>query len=134
MWAFLLSPVIAEQTHEGQRGFVQKRQLVQNIVDMDSHGRTLGCQALAPFIPVLFAWDFSSAFASVAHSWIVRVLKRLRLPEGVLNIVQGVSHMAHSLYAVGSTSEFFCWLLSGVLQGCPARCPGPCSCLLSNRC
>ncbi len=49
LWAVLLSPVIAEQTHEDQRGFVQGRQLIQNVVDMvptagpTGPHRSLGC-------------------------------------------------------------------------------------------
>ena len=70
-------------------------------------------------IPILVLFDYASTFPSVAHEWMLLVLKAIRIPYGILNIVR--ARYADN-DAFSDSSKVIVWLfkiVSSVLQGCP---------------
>ena len=105
-----------------QRGFVPGRQLVSNVLDLDTHARIIGKQLHSDSLPVLALFDIMAAFPSVAHRWIRVVLNRACLHLGLRNLIFCLYSLAS---AVGpqkgedGESIFLYWIWRGVLQGCP---------------
>ena len=87
---------ISASTCHLQRGFVLGRQLVGNVMDLDTCARICGMDALAPiakvkFIcPLLALFDFAAAFPSVAHEWLFAVLAARGCPDGFINVVRAM--------------------------------------------
>ena len=120
-----------------QRGFIPGRQLVQNVVDLDFHSR---CNASAfygktgvsyqacisdclrwclKYLPLTVLFDFAAAFPSVAHKWIRSVLKKIRIPQGMLNAFNVLYQDNEGVAKVGNLLKWLFSVKCGVLQGCP---------------
>jgi hypothetical protein len=102
-----------------QRGFVGGRQMVQNVIDLDAAARCAGVRAFAAWLPALLFWDFAAAFPSVGHGWIWEVLRVAKLPAGFVNVLRSLYKLNAAMVAGSGGISFFCWVMSGVLQGCP---------------
>jgi hypothetical protein len=104
-----------------QRGFISKRNFLDNIVDLDSHARVFasrwsGVDALAP---ILFFTDFGAAFPSVIHKWLVIVLKFSNLPIGLISFIKAIHDSVTAIGRSGTSVVVLFLILSGVIQGCP---------------
>ena len=108
-----------------QRGFVPGRQLIENIVDLDTEGRIYGMKAASSFAggsgccPILAFWDFAAAFPSVAHAWLFLVLEARGVPDGFLAVIVAMYDMVCAFAVADGCTTFLFWILTGVLQGCP---------------
>ena len=133
-----ISPVVQACASKIQRGFVNDRVLVQNVVDLDfasragalryggsKHGydfdsdlsiRRDGCIGR---LPVLTLYDFASAFPSVAHAWLFAVLVCIRVPKGALNVFEALYKDCDAYWCGGGVEYWLFKIISGVLQGCP---------------
>ena len=69
--------------------------------------------------PVLCFWDFAAAFPSVAHFFLMLVIRMSRAPMGFINIIEGMYAHNAAFTAGDGTVNLAFWILSGVLQGCP---------------
>jgi hypothetical protein len=99
-----------------QRGFCYSRQLVENVVDVDSDSRTMSNLEFRAFLAL---WDFECAFPSVGHLWLFTVLEAYGFPFGFICLVKSVYFMCFS-YQTHGGSMLLLWVIrSGVLQGCP---------------
>lgn len=130
-----LSPALQTHGSQLQRGFIQGRQLLDNPVILDTHSRinAMRCTAarghanFSELLPthsvaklaVTALFDYAHAFASVKHSWIMRVCERICVPEGARNFIAGrYSECRAFIQQQGEILPLF-QVLSGVLQGCP---------------
>ena len=120
-----------------QRGFVPGRQLIQNVVDLDFHSRCYAAtfhgktnlsystcvnEALKwclNFLPLTVLFDFAAAFPSVAHKWIRSVLKKIKIPQGMLNAFNVLYANNEGVAKVGNLMKWIFSVKCGVLQGCP---------------
>ena len=59
---FSLRRSVSKYADPIQRGFVSGRQLVSNVLDLDSHARLLSFRALPGDDPALVFWDIANAF------------------------------------------------------------------------
>ena len=87
---FLMKDFCAENIIASQRGFVQKRQLTRNVVDMDAMARIYSMTSSKSNLPYLAFFDFAAAFPSVAHEWIYMSLKATGIPSSYINIIQAL--------------------------------------------
>ena len=102
-----------------QRGFVPGRQLVANVVDLDTHARVHGMQSDVSDHSVLSLFGFAAAFPSLGHSWIFACLLAFGVPEGAADLIGSIYHFNIALAAVGGAFTPLLFIFSGVLQGCP---------------
>ena len=70
--------------------------------------------------PVLAFYDFAAAFPSVAHKWILAVLRARSFPTWFIAFVECL-YFRNTAYTPHNGTLLFCFIFqSGVLQGCPA--------------
>ena len=70
-------------------------------------------------MPTLALFDYSSAFTSVFHCWLFRVLESSGWPDGFINFVRSIYTDAFAYVSVDGQIQLMCRILRGVLQGCP---------------
>ena len=99
-----------------QRGFCWSRQMLENIVDVDSLARILGCEGYKAFIAL---FDFCCAFPSLGHVFLFAMLKAKGFPEGFICIVKQLYRHCCSFGSSGNVCQFLWFVTCGVLQGCP---------------
>ena len=123
------SAVVADGAHETQNGFKKGRQLLQNVVDLDSFARIFGmfaaafnitnCDPCKLKIAILAFFDFAAAFPSVAHEWIFICLDAANAPDWLINYIRGL-YSRNDTYHINSFGKIFLYSIwAGVLQGCP---------------
>jgi len=134
---YCISPAIAAGAIESQRGFIHSRQLGQNVVDLDFHGRKHALQwylenqipslemfsiptvGIVASIPLVVLFDFASAFPSVAHAWLFCVLEAVELWSGFITAIKNLYKGNEAFGMCGGLLMHMFSILSGVLQGCP---------------
>eukprot|EP00973_Karenia_brevis_P082817 11481054-Karenia_brevis.AAC.1 len=92
---FVLSDFISVNAHFSQRGFIKGRNFISNILELDTFARIFSARSSSrsfpdydPFIcSFLCLFDFFSAFPSVAHAFMFRVLEFYNVPIGLQNFV-----------------------------------------------
>ena len=110
---------LAKQLCPAQRGFVQGRQLIQNVVDLDSEARVISMTHRTGSLPLMAFFDFAAAFPSVIHGWIELVVRSYGLPDGLANLI-GVYYACNlACTQVQNEIMFLLMIVSGVHQGCP---------------
>jgi len=99
-----------------QRGFVPLRQLIENILILDTSARWFGMRNREA---ILAFFDFAAAFPSVAHAWLMSVLEAIGAPLGIINLVRAMYHLNSNYIIIDCETQFLYYILAGVLQGCP---------------
>ena len=114
-----ITPAVQKSARFIQNGFIKGRQLVGNIVTIDTFGRLYSDQAMACYIPIFIFWDFAAAFPSAFHRYLLAIVEFIGAPGGFCNIVRALysGNKAFARSAGGDVLLFT--LISGVLQGCP---------------
>ena len=113
------APVVARCACQIQNGFVLGRQLLQNIVNLDTFARAVTFGDASMFLPILMFFDFAAAFPSVLHRWLFKVIEKQGMPEGMRNVVKALYSNCKAFMRTPSGLHFLFVILSGVLQGCP---------------
>ncbi len=77
--------------------------------------------ALRPGVgpPAAGVLGLAAAFPSLAHSWLKQVIRRMMLPTGFLNFIDGICHLNIAFTSVGGSLVALFSVLRGVLQGFP---------------
>ncbi len=117
-----------ENTHHAQRGFVPKRNFLNNIVDLDSASRVYSNHAMGresnkvniALIPILALFDFAIAFPSVIHDWIFINLDYREFPSWFICLIKAIYKDAAAYCFKNGNLCLMFYFYSGVLQGCPA--------------
>ena len=110
---------LAKQLSDIQRGFVHGRQLIQNVVDLDSAARLTSMTHDCGALPLMVFFDFAAAFPSVLHEWIQMIMQAYGLPDGLASLVDVFYACNFSYTKVQSDLVFLFILKTGVHQGCP---------------
>ena len=116
---------VAKHMHPSQRGFTWKRQLLENVVEIDTCGRIEAMKALsrpptASLVPCFSFWDYAAAFPSVHHFFCFLYTTVLRIPDRVY------LHGGRGLLVCGGTICWPLWPASFLLGHCwssPRRPP-----------
>ncbi len=93
--------------------------MTQNPADMDAAGRIYGTRVPRRLKPVLAFWDFQVSFPSLAHSWVHRVICRMRLPTAFQDFTKAICTGVTAVSGGTHGSTFSYRILAGLLQGCP---------------
>ena len=111
-----LEPTISPCVSQMQRGFLQGRSMLSNIIDIDYH--SLKVSLNSPH-GALMLFDFEAAFPSVSHEYIFRVLQHIGLPSNWISAIRRLYvNNAHWVRVGGHSFPSFT-ANSGVRQGCP---------------
>lgn len=104
---------------EVQRGFIQGRNFVNNIIELDAWSRAYA-GVVSLFFPLLACFDFGSAFPSLIHAWLFIAMQAAGVPHGAFHLIESLYHVVSAFGRIsGSSSRFLFLILSGVIQGCP---------------
>eukprot|EP00959_Pyramimonas_sp_CCMP1952_P208299 4357321-Pyramimonas_sp.AAC.1 len=103
-----ITPAIQRVASVVQRGFVAKRNFVNNIVDLDSAARLAAVRAACHPSPPrgppsLLSFDFAQAFPSVSQAWMKLTVKAYRMPRGFLLAVIAYCALNPCYYDLGMT-------------------------------
>ena len=99
-----------------QRGFVSGRQMLMNIIDVDTAAQTISIRSTRGAI-LLF--DFRAAFPSMDHAFIWDTLKFSGIPSQFISAIQSLyRNNRHHIRVNGQLYEGPT-VRSGVRQGCP---------------
>ena len=112
-----LSQSLPGWAREEQRGFVKTRQLIDNVIDIDTDCRiaSLLCESGA----ALALFDYAAAFPSIAWLYLFLVLEFSGVPSFYINFVKKLySNAKHYLRFRGRTQYAFT-PSAGTKQGCP---------------
>ena len=101
-----------------QRGFVQMRNFLDNIVDLDAHSRLYSMRTDC-FMPICLFTDFGAAFPSLNHKWLFIALKASNLPAGLICFIEGIFASVIAVGRANLESVILFLIRSGVIQGCP---------------
>lgn len=63
-----LSEHVVRHARMEQRGFLRRRQLVQNVLEVDTRMRIEGLGNSLCAIPAAICWDFTAAFSTADHA------------------------------------------------------------------
>ena len=110
-----LATALPEVAVDWQRGFVKGRQLIDNVLILDTASRILMASGIAPGI-LLF--DFAAAFPSVSWNYLFLALQYAGIPNFVTRIRKFDKNCVHFGRMSGVVQVLFT-ALSGTKQGCP---------------
>ena len=73
-----------------QRGFIWGRQLLENLLQMDTVARNLDYKCDDGQCPILFLLDFLAACPSLNHEYLFLCLEYSRLPKKFINVIKAL--------------------------------------------
>lgn len=86
--AFACRPALASGAVAVQSGFVPKRHLVRNVMDLDTMDP--GWRAKRGHFPMLALFDLRAASPSVSRTCLTVAVEELDTPSGLCDIVRGL--------------------------------------------
>ena len=111
-----IEPLLAQAISPMQRGFLPGRSMLHNVVEVDAGMRAASLRtdtAGAVF------FDFAAAFPSLAHEYMLDVLRSLQVPPEVIRFVANLyTGNGCKIAAAGALYDGFC-VRAGIRQGCP---------------
>ena len=108
--------VAAEHVHPHQRGFLPKRSMLFNVVEIDHLAHIY---SLHHNDPTLVLYDFTAAFPSISRSFTLEALRAFGAPDLVLHTMGNFYHNNYlDLKLHGGTHPGFT-ASRGIRQGCP---------------
>ena len=99
-----------------QRGFIQGRSMMKNVVDLEAAG--FSTSALHERGMTLLI-DFKAAFPSVSHQFMMLCLKAMGMPASMIRVLQALYLDGHCCISVGGALWEGFSMTSGIRQGCP---------------
>ena len=107
---------IGQRINRAQKGFLKKRQLLKNVLDVDFAAQKISVQSRSGAI-ILF--DFKAAFPSLSHDMIWDTLEATGVDPSFIQVIKMFySNNKHILKLRGETFDGIT-VKSGVRQGCP---------------
>ena len=107
--------MLADQLGQAQRGFLPGRYPSLNILELDAWCRKLSFPG-ASELPLLVLFDFAAAFPSISHRSLFTVLRWLKVPAGLMRLLEAFYTEVRGL---GLSGQELFRIFAGVLQGCP---------------
>ena len=115
-----LDKMIGDWASLSQRGFIQGRLMLENILDTETW-----CvqQSVTTRTAALLLFDFSAAFPSLGHKYLWMILEACGIPNQIIRAIQALyGNNLHWLKYAGSLFRSFI-IRSGVKQGGPLSAP-----------
>ena len=111
-WEPLIAPAICDD----QRGFIQGRSMLRNIIEVE-HAAMIASLEERDAAIVLF--DFASAFPSVARKYLMASAAAAGLPEYVMMILESLYHNTTGVLLLHGRLYGQVPMAAGIRQGCP---------------
>ena len=100
-----------------QRGGIKGRQMIDNIIELDTFMR-LAC-FYSCIRPALLSFDLQAAFPSIIWFYIFAVLSAMGMPSAAIAFIKALyADARHIIRFKGRTVDAFT-IENGILQGCP---------------
>ena len=113
-----LAEVAKIAVHPRQRGFVQGRSLVDNVLEVEGFAQSYTIADAEN--PAIFLFDVMAAFPSLSHQWLFVVLAKMRIPKGIIRALKALYADCSATIVLGGRRLRSFNMLSGIRQGCPA--------------
>jgi hypothetical protein len=113
-----LAEVAKIVVHPRQRGFVQGRSLVDNVLEVEGYAQSYTIAEAEN--PAIFLFDLMAAFPSLSHQWLFVVLAKMRIPKGIIRALKALYADCSATIVLGGRRLRTIHMLSGIRQGCPA--------------
>jgi hypothetical protein len=104
--------------HPRQRGFVQGRSLIDNILEVEGFGQSYTIAEADN--PAIILFDIMAAFPSLSHQWLFVVLRKMRVPVQFINALKALYKDGFATINLNGKRWRRFPILSGIRQGCPA--------------
>ena len=111
-WEPIIAPGIARE----QRGFIQGRSMLANVVDIEHAAMTASMECEEAVI-VLF--DFSAAFPSVSRRYLLTMARAAGFPAMAMEVLGALYHQTVGQLLLHGRLHEHVRLDSGIRQGCP---------------
>jgi hypothetical protein len=112
-----LDAPVAEWAVEEQAGFIQGRQMMKNIADVETVGASLS--AVAHNRAAMIFFDFAAAFPSLAHAFLWLALEMVGFPTWLISALKACYKDCWHWLKHGRACLRVFAVLAGVKQGCP---------------
>lgn len=111
-------PILSKEAHPTQTGFVAGRDLVRNVVELDTYARAMHTTVMSDDDLVLLLCDMAATFSSVTRRWLRAVLRRLGVPLAVIRVIDALKSGMLLLLNMGGVMAVGL-LTSGIAPVCP---------------
>ena len=96
-----LAEVAKVSVHPRQRGLVQGRSLLDNLVEVEGFAQ---CYATASAEnPAIVLFDIKTAFPSLAHHWLFVALRRMGIPTLICVAIKSLYRAGFAAISLGGT-------------------------------
>ena len=112
----LLEPVLGPLITEDQRGFIQGRSMLGNIIDVDE---AMLYTAAEDMEGMAFFFDFAAAFPSIEHESFIRFFRSLGWPRWLMNFILTLYRNNKCQMQLGGVRYAGFQITRGIRQGCP---------------
>jgi hypothetical protein len=104
--------------HPRQRGFVQGRSLIDNVLEVEGFAQSYSTAEADN--PAIFLFDLLAAFPSLSHQWLFVVLRKMGVPRKFIKALKALYKDCFATITLGGRRLRWILMLSGIRQGCPA--------------
>jgi len=115
--AMSLEEAISKWAFWMQRGFIQGRCMLKNVIDIETRSAKLAFNPDS--FPCLIFFDFAAAFPSISRAFIWLVFDFIGLPVGVVRAIQALYRNNIHFIKGAFGLRFAFYARAGVRQGCP---------------
>ena len=113
---FAIEPAVERLVGAGQRGFLNGRSILANVLDLEV---AMQQATLEDEEPYTLLFDMRAAFPSLEHDYLHRVLEKLGVPSGIRAAIRALyAGQSCCLSMAGKWWEGFA-ITAGIRQGCP---------------
>eukprot|EP00959_Pyramimonas_sp_CCMP1952_P468264 9492941-Pyramimonas_sp.AAC.1 len=109
-------PVVGPGIASSQRGFLQGRSMLSNVVDVEHHAMLAATEEQDAAI-VLF--DFTAAFPSVSRTYIMEMARAAGFPSMAMGVLAALYHKTVGVLLLHGRLYEDVALEAGIRQGCP---------------
>lgn len=114
--AFACRPALVAGAVAVQRVFVPQRQLIRNVLDLDTLGRDAPSRGTSGMLAL---FDLRAAFPSVSRTYLNVAVEEVGAPGGLCRIVHGLQDGAVAQFCKAGVVVPLFPIERGVAQGCP---------------
>jgi exonuclease III len=102
--------------HPAQRGFLPHRSMLANVIDLEESSVETN---LVEEDGAAVLFDFSAAFPSIAHDFLLAVLAHIGVPLAALAFIKALYHKTGAQMQMAGTRGGQFQITAGIRQGCP---------------
>ena len=113
-----LAEVAKISVHPRQRGFVQGRSLVDNLIEVEGYAQSFATASAEN--PAIVLFDIRAAFPSLAHQWFFVVMRKMGIPRFIIDALKRLYQDGVAIISLLGRRWNRIPVKSGIRQGCPA--------------